>query len=254
MDNNSSSFFNGDWLGAFLIIAILFGGFGGGIGGNRGPAPDFATQGDVQAAITNAINNQSVQNGLNNVLLSSANNNYETARLIDNQTMYMANQNNTNMLTAINGFNAVNQNISNGFADVRQNQSNLSAQTNQNLLSQFADVRQNQSNLNAQTNQNMLNGFADVRQNQYNLSNQTNMNMMSGFADVKQGIAALGSQMNECCCSIKTMLLENRLQDTQIALQNAQNQAVNAEQSQYLLGQMGKWYPNAPATTTTTTG
>ena len=230
MSENNGSFFSGDWLGAFLIIAILFGGFGGGgIGfGNRGPAPDFATQSDVQSAVNNAINNQTVQNGLNNVLLSSANNNYETARLIDNQTMYMANQNNTNLLTAINGFNAVNQNVSNGLADVRQNQSNLNAQTNQNLLSQFADVRQNQANLNAQTNQNML----------------------SGFADVKQGIASLGAQMNECCCSIKTMMLENRLQDTQLALQNAQNQAVNAEQTQYLLGQMGKWYPNSPATTT----
>ena len=93
-ENNGNSFFSGDWLGAFLIIAILFGGFGGGIGfgGNRGPAPDFATQSDVQSAVNNAINNQTVQNGLNNVLLSSANNNYETARLIDNQTMYMANQ------------------------------------------------------------------------------------------------------------------------------------------------------------------
>lgn len=209
-DNGNNSFFSGDWLGAFLIIAILFGGFGGGgIGFGNRPAPDFATQSDVQSAVNNAINNQTVQNGLNNVLLSSANNNYETARLIQDQTMYMANQNNTNLLTAINGFNAVNQNMSNGLADIRQNQSNLNAQTNQNLLSQFADVRQNQSNLsaqtnqnmlttNAQTNQNMLSGFADVRQNQYNLNAQTNQNMMSGFADVKQGIAALGAQMNEC--------------------------------------------------------
>ena len=175
-DNGNNSFFSGDWLGAFLIIAILFGGFGGGVGFGNRPAPDFATQSDVQSAVNNAINNQTLQSGLNNVLLSSANNNYETARLIDNQTMYMSNQNNTNLLTAINGFNAVNQNISNGLADVRQNQSNLNAQTNQNLLSQFADVRQNQSNLNALTNQNML----------------------SGFADVKQGIASLGAQMNEC--------------------------------------------------------
>lgn len=46
------------------------------------------------------------------------------------------------------------------------------------------------------------------------------------------------------------MMLENRLQDTQIALQNAQNQAVNAEQSQYLLSQLGKFVANAPAATT----
>ena len=168
----NSSFFGSDWLGAFLIIAVLFGGFGGfGLGGGAAAAVD----------VNSAINNQTVQQGIQNVLLSSANNNYETARLIDNQTMFMTNQNNTNMLTAVNGFNSVTQAITGGFNSVNQN------------------------------------------------------------------IANLGYKMDECCCSIKTMLLENRLQDTQIALQNAQNQAVNAEQSAYLLSQMGKWVANAPA-------
>lgn len=171
---NSGSFFGSDWLGAFLIIAVLFGGFGGfGFGGNGAAAAV-----DVNAA----INNQTVQQGLQNILLSSANNNYETARLIDNQTMFMTNQNNTNMLTAINGFNATSQQIT------------------------------------------------------------------SGFNSVNQNIANLGYKMDECCCAIKTMLLENRLQDTQIALQNEQNKSINAEQSAYLLSVMGKWVANAPAT------
>ena len=177
-----SSFMSSDWLGAFLIIAILFGG-GFGFGGGRGgavPMPNFATVQDVNEA----VNNQATQEGIRDVLLSSANNNYETARLIDNQTMFLSNQNNTNVLTAVNGFNAVNQNIAGGFADVRQ------------------------------------------------------------------GIAALGAQMNECCCSIKTLLLENRLQDTQIALQNAQNQAVNADQTQYILSVMGNWVPKSSTATT----
>ena len=168
----NSSFFGSDWLGAFLIIAVLFGGFGGfGFGGGNAAM-------DVNAAVTN----QTITQGIQDVLLSSANNNYETARLIDNQTMFMTNQNNTNMLTAVNGFNAVNQNITGGFNSVNQN------------------------------------------------------------------IANLGYKMDECCCAIKTMLLENRLQDTQIALQNEQNKAVNAEQSAYLLSVMGKWVANAPAT------
>ena len=141
--------------------------------------PNFATVQDVNEA----VNNQAAQEGIRDVLLSSANNNYETARLIDNQTMFLSNQNNTNVLTAVQGFNAVNQNIA------------------------------------------------------------------SGFADVRQSIASLGAQMNECCCSIKTMLLENRLQDTQIALQNEQNKAVNAEQSLYLLSVMGKWTPITATTT-----
>ena len=96
------SFFGSDWLGAFLIIAILFGGGFGGLGG-RGPAPNLATVTDVNTAIAN----QSTQAGLQNVLLSSANNNYETAQLISNQTMQMMSQNNTNLINAIQGFNTV---------------------------------------------------------------------------------------------------------------------------------------------------
>ena len=168
--SEGGSFMSSDWLGAFLIIAILFGG-GFGFGGGRGPAPYPVNVATVQD-VSQAVDNQATQEGIRDILLSSSNNNYETARLIDNQTMFLSNQNNTNVLTAVNGFNAVNQNIA------------------------------------------------------------------SGFADVRQGLATLGAQMNECCCSIKTMMLENRLQDTQIALQNAQNQAINAEQSQYLLSQM----------------
>lgn len=99
----NSSFFGSDWLGAFLIIAVLFGGFGGfGFGGGAGSYDAIA-----------AINNQSVQQGIQNVLLSSANNNFETARLVENQTVQLMNQNNTNLINAIQGFNNIGQQIMN---------------------------------------------------------------------------------------------------------------------------------------------
>lgn len=169
--------FGGGWMFVLVILIVLFGFGGAGFGGGNAAMAAYATTADVNAAIaaqTNALNQQSI-------LLSSANNNYETARLIDNQSMAMMNQNNTNLLTAINGFNAVNQNIA------------------------------------------------------------------SGFNSVNQNIANLGYKMDECCCSIKTLMLENRLQDTQIALQNAQKVAVNAEQTQYLLSQLGSFTPKAAA-------
>ena len=170
---NESSF-GGEWIFAFLIIAVLFGGWGNNRDGGNATLAGYATMSDVNNAInaqTSALNQQSI-------LLSSANNNYETARLIDQQSMLTLQQNNTNLVNAIQGFNTVNQNI---------------AATNQN-------------------------------------------------------IADLGYRMDKCCCEIKTMMLENRLQDTQTALQNAQNIAVNAEQSQYILSQLGSFVPKTAAT------
>jgi len=172
-----STGFGGEWIFAFLIIAVLFGGGGFGFGGGNAAMAGFATTAEVQNSVNAAVANQNAQS----ILLSSANNNFETARLIDAQTMAITNQNNTNLLTAINGYNSVAQSLATGFNSVNQN------------------------------------------------------------------IADLGYKMENCCCSIKTMLLENRLQDTQLALQDAQNKAVNAEQSAYLLNVMGKWIANAPA-------
>lgn len=163
--SESSVFGGGEWIFAFLIIAVLFGGGGFGFGGNNAA---FATMADINAsnaAQTSQLNQQSI-------LLSSAQNNYETAQLISNQTMTYLNQNNTNLLTAINGFNAINQNIA------------------------------------------------------------------AGFAQTAQSIADLGYRMDRCCCEIKTQMLQDRLQDTQFALQNANDIANNASQSMYLISQL----------------
>lgn len=187
--NENGGFFSGDWLGAFLIIAVMFGGFNGGFGVNNAAAAAL-TQADVQAMI-NAQTNQAT---LENIMLSSANNNLENMKSTSDQTMFLSNQNNANLINAIQGFNTV-------------------------------------------TNQ-MTNGF-----------NSVNQGICNGTAAIQQSISDLGYKMDQCCCSIKTMMLENRLSDAQTALANAQDRANNSEQSQYLLSVLGKFVPNAPATT-----
>lgn len=165
--------FGGGWIFAFLIIAVLFGGGNFGFGGNNAAMAGFATMSDVNAAIAN----QTTQNSLGQIALSSANNNYETAQLISNQNMQMLNQQNSNLVNAIQGFNQISTAVQGGFS---------------NISSQIAD---------------------------------------------------LGYKMENCCCGIKTMMLENRLQDTQAALLASQtNNAINA-QSQYLLSQLGTYTP-----------
>ena len=144
----------------------------GGNGFGRGPMPgNYATTEQVTAG----LNNQGVQSQLQQIALSSANNNYETARVVSDQTNQILQQNNTNLINAIQGFNQVNQ----------------------------------------------------------NLTNQTNV--------LSQQIQALTAQLNDCCCSIKTQMLQDKYEATQAALNAAQNNISNYNQSQYILGQMGRY-------------
>ena len=91
------------WFFAFIFLAGG-NGFGGLFGNNRVPmGPPPATQTDVVAG----LNNQSIMNELNALGLATANNNYETARLIQDQNLLMQGQNNTNLINIIQGFNNV---------------------------------------------------------------------------------------------------------------------------------------------------
>lgn len=170
-----TSSMGGEWIFAFLIIAVIFGGFGGGFGGNNAAYATIADINASNAAQTSQLNQQSI-------LLSSANNNYETARVVTQQTESLMNQNNTNLINAIQGFNNIGQQI----------------------------------------------------------MNQTNV--------LGSKLDQLGFNMEQCCCSIKTLIKDNQIADLQNQLNNANNIAVNSAQSQYLLGQMGKWVANASAT------
>ena len=179
-DNNGmmgggSAFF---WIFALLILA------GGGGFGNWGNNGNYVTQADL----TNQLNAQSTQNQLQQLAVETANNNYETAQLINNQTNQMLQQNNTNLINAIQGFNTVNQ------------------------------------------------------------------NMLAGFNNLGQQLNQLGYHMDQCCCEIKTQMLQNRLDDANAALVAAQNNISNYNQSQYILSQLGRFVAWTPSGTQAATG
>lgn len=164
-----SAFF---WIFALLILA---GGGNFGFGGNG----NYVTQADLSAG----LNAQTTQNQLQSLAVETANNNYETAQLISAQTNQMLQQNNTNLINAIQGFNTVNQNM-------------------------------------------------------MQLNNQ-----------LAQQIAQLGYHMDQCCCEIKTQMLQDKLDSTQAALVAAQGTISNANQSQYILGQLGRFVAWTPSGT-----
>ena len=162
----------GAFFWVFALLLLSGGGFGG-WGNGRG---DYVTQGDLSTQ----LNQQTMTNQLHSLGIETANNNYETAQLINNQTNAMLQQNNTNLINAIQGFNTVNQ------------------------------------------------------------------NMQAGFAGIANQLSQLGYQMDQCCCQIKTQMLQNRLDDANAALVAAQNNISNYNQSQYLLSQLGRFVTNPP--------
>jgi hypothetical protein len=138
----------------FALLILMFGGNGIGFGGGRGPELASADQ------VNQGFTNQQLQQ----IALSSANNNYETAQLINGQTNLLMQQNNTNLINAIQGFNAVNISLQN-----------------------------------------------------------------------------LQAKMDTCCCEIKTQMLQNRYEDERAKNVALQGEISNFQQSQYILGQMGRW-------------
>lgn len=178
--------FGGGAMWFLALFIILFGGGYGGFG-NRGVMPNVATQEQLQEG----LNNNLVQSQLQQIALSSANNNYETAQLINGQTTALMQQNNTNLINAIQGFNQVN----------------------------------------------------------LTLQNQTNV--------LSQQIQALLSKMDSCCCEIKSQMLQDKYEASQNQLLAARNDISNYNQSQYILGQMGRYVAwagsGSPAAATATT-
>lgn len=98
-DNNGLGFGNGlEGLIYLAVIAFMFGGgnlFGGNRGGGPAVMPNFATQEQLQEG----LNNAQTQNMLTQILQSSANNNYETAQLIGDQTRTVLEMRNSDQIS-----------------------------------------------------------------------------------------------------------------------------------------------------------
>jgi hypothetical protein len=131
-------------------------------------------------------------------------------------------------------------NASNAAQTSQLNQQSIllsSANNNYEMSRQLADQNMFMANQNNANATNILQGFNAL---QMQIANQT--------STISSKLDALGFNMEQCCCSIKTMIKDNQIADLQNQLNNANNIAVNSAQSQYLLGQMGKWVANASAT------
>ncbi len=73
------------------------------------------------------------------------------------------------------------------------------------------------------------------------MNGQNQVNMMNGFNGLGSKLDQLGYQMSSCCCEIKTMMLQNRLDEAERKNVVLENQIANASQTQTILGNLGRF-------------
>lgn len=113
-----------------------------------------------------------------------------------------------------------------------------------------------QSELNDAINNQTLLTTLNQQNDLFLQTNNTNqINLIQGFNALQQQISQLGYQLDNCCCSIKTQMLTDRLADKTAENVKLQNQIDNRDQTQTILGQLGRFVTWAgsgtPATGTT---
>ena len=123
---------------------------------------------------------------------------------------------------------------------------NLSNELLNNKFDLAMAINAQTNQLEAQNNTNLINAIQGFNNLGLQITNQTNQ--LSGQ------IAALNSKVDTCCCEIKTQMLQYRLDDANAKIVSQQNDINNMQQSQYILGQLGRfvaWTPSGTQAATT---
>ena len=71
----------------------------------------------------------------------------------------------------------------------------------------------------------------------FNMFNEYYQILSQTYKEMQQ----MSAKMDECCCSIKTQMLQDRYEDERAKNVTLQNALDNANQSQYILGQLGRF-------------
>ena len=106
---------------------------------------------------------------------------------------------------------------------------------------------------NATNQQNVAGGIAGIREAicNTNMANAQNTSAIqqtlnTGFDGITAQISNLGFQMSQCCCDLKTQMLQDKYDDVRYQLEQANTAVANAVQTQNILGSLGRFVTNPP--------
>ena len=125
----------------------------------------------------------------------------------------------------------------------------LSDQLAQNKFDLAQVVNAQTAELVAQNNTNLINAIQGFNSLGLQLTNQTNV--------LSTQIMNLDAKMSQCCCEIKTQMLQDRLTDAQAKIVAQQAELSNARQTQEILNSLGRfvaWAGSGSQASTVTAG
>lgn len=125
----------------------------------------------------------------------------------------------------------------------------LSDQLAQNKFDIAQVVNAQTAELVAQNNTNLINAIQGFNNLGIQLTNQTNV--------LSTQIMNLDAKMYQCCCEIKTQMLQDRLTDAQAKIVAQQAELSNAKQTQDILNSLGRfvaWAGSGSQASTVTAG
>lgn len=138
------------------------------------------------------------------------------------------------------GFGAGGNGVTNADLNASQNaqtqqlqMQGLSDQLAQNKFDLAQVVSAQTAELVAQNNTNLINAIQGFNNLGMQLTNQTNA--------LGQQLMAMDAKMSQCCCEIKTQMLEDRLADAQAKNVALQNDLSNARQTETILNNLGRF-------------
>lgn len=109
----------------------------------------------------------------------------------------------------------------------------IQQQLSDNRFDVVSAINTQTAELAAQNNTNLINAIQGFNNLGLQITNQTNV--------ISQQLMGLDAKLTQCCCDIKTQMLQDRLADAQAKNVVLQNAVDNANQSQYILGQLGRF-------------
>lgn len=126
----------------------------------------------------------------------------------------------------------------------------LGLATQNNNYETLQAINQQTMALNQMNNTNQLTAISGFNNLSAQITNQTNT--------LASKLDQLGFQMSNCCCEIKTQMLQNRLDDAQRENLALRDQIGNADQTRDILGSIGRFVMYAgsgsPSTASASTG